>query len=116
MEKGCRGGQDSGEQQHESHGDRDVDSEGVAAADAGPRQQLFGAAHPVVRAGKEADEEKEAVERSAGGFAARDARAGGDHGMRLLWTDPIGTKCLTYAIISEAIGILVIRRIANIRV
>jgi tight adherence protein B len=35
---------------------------------------------------------------------------------RLLWTDPVGTKCLTYAIISEFTGILVIRKIANIRV
>ncbi|HKE29134.1 MAG TPA: type II secretion system F family protein [Bryobacteraceae bacterium] len=35
---------------------------------------------------------------------------------RLLWTDPVGTKCLTYAITSEFIGILVIRKIANIRV
>jgi tight adherence protein B len=36
--------------------------------------------------------------------------------VRLLWTDPIGSKFFTYAIISEIIGILVIRRIANIRV
>jgi tight adherence protein B len=36
--------------------------------------------------------------------------------IRLLYTDPVGTKFLTYAIISEAVGILVIRRIANIRV
>jgi tight adherence protein B len=36
--------------------------------------------------------------------------------MRLLWTDPLGTKLLTYAILSELIGILIIRRIANIRV
>ena len=36
--------------------------------------------------------------------------------MRLLWTDPVGTKFLTYAIISEIVGILVIRKIANIRV
>jgi len=35
---------------------------------------------------------------------------------RLLWTDPFGTQCLTYAIISETVGILVIRRIASIRV
>jgi tight adherence protein B len=34
----------------------------------------------------------------------------------LLWTDPVGSKFLTYAIISEIIGILIIRRIANIRV
>jgi Flp pilus assembly protein TadB len=36
--------------------------------------------------------------------------------VRLLWTDPIGTKFFTYAIISEMVGILVIRKIANIRV
>ena len=36
--------------------------------------------------------------------------------VRLLWTDPVGTKFFTYAIISEIIGILVIRKIANIRV
>jgi len=36
--------------------------------------------------------------------------------IRLLYTDPVGTKFLTYAVISEIIGILVIRRIANIRV
>jgi len=36
--------------------------------------------------------------------------------MRLLWTDPVGSKFLTYAIISECVGILVIRKIANIRV
>jgi tight adherence protein B len=35
--------------------------------------------------------------------------------MRLLWTDPVGTKFFTYAIISEIVGILVIRKIANIR-
>ncbi|MGA2146744.1 MAG: type II secretion system F family protein [Bryobacteraceae bacterium] len=35
---------------------------------------------------------------------------------RLLWTDPIGTKCLTAAIVLEIVGILVIRRLANIRV
>ncbi|MGA2119082.1 MAG: type II secretion system F family protein [Bryobacteraceae bacterium] len=35
---------------------------------------------------------------------------------RLLWTDPVGTKFLTYAIISEIFGILVIRKLANIRV
>src|SRR5271157_5276450 len=34
----------------------------------------------------------------------------------LLWTDPVGSKFLTYAIISEIVGILIIRRIANIRV
>jgi tight adherence protein B len=36
--------------------------------------------------------------------------------VRLLWTDPTGSKFLTYAIISEIVGILIIRRIANIRV
>lgn len=36
--------------------------------------------------------------------------------MRLLWTDPLGTKFFTYAIISEIVGIVVIRKIANIRV
>jgi len=36
--------------------------------------------------------------------------------VRLLWTDPIGSKFFTYAIISEIVGILVIRKIANIRV
>jgi len=35
---------------------------------------------------------------------------------RLLWTDPVGTKCLTVAIIFEIVGILVIRRLANVRV
>jgi tight adherence protein B len=35
--------------------------------------------------------------------------------VRLLWTDPVGSKFLTYALISEAIGILVIRRLANIK-
>jgi tight adherence protein B len=36
--------------------------------------------------------------------------------VRLLWTDPVGSKILTCAIIWEIIGILIIRRIANIRV
>jgi tight adherence protein B len=36
--------------------------------------------------------------------------------IRLLYTDPIGTKFLTYAIISEIVGILVIRKLANIKV
>ena len=36
--------------------------------------------------------------------------------VRLLWTDPVGTKILTYALISELVGIVVIRRVANIRV
>ena len=36
--------------------------------------------------------------------------------IKLLYTDPTGSKFLTYAIISETVGILVIRRIANIRV
>ena len=35
---------------------------------------------------------------------------------RLLWTDPVGTKCLTAAVILETVGILVIRKVANIRV
>jgi len=34
---------------------------------------------------------------------------------RLLWTDPVGTKFLTYAILSEMVGILVIRKFANVR-
>jgi tight adherence protein B len=36
--------------------------------------------------------------------------------IRLLYTDPIGTKFLTYAVISETIGILVIRKMSNIKV
>ena len=36
--------------------------------------------------------------------------------MRLLWTDPVGSKFFTYAIISEIVGILVIRKIANVKV
>ena len=36
--------------------------------------------------------------------------------MRLLWTDPVGTKFFTYAICSEVVGILVIRKMANIKV
>jgi tight adherence protein B len=36
--------------------------------------------------------------------------------IRLLWTDPTGSKFFTYAIISEVVGILIIRRIANVRV
>jgi tight adherence protein B len=36
--------------------------------------------------------------------------------IRLLYTDPTGSKILTFAIIWECIGILVIRKIANIRV
>lgn len=35
--------------------------------------------------------------------------------LRLLYTHPVGSKLLTYAIISEAVGILIIRRIANVR-
>jgi tight adherence protein B len=35
---------------------------------------------------------------------------------RLLWTDPIGTKFLTYAIISEIVGILIVRKLANVTV
>ncbi|HEY7615420.1 MAG TPA: hypothetical protein VH744_01340, partial [Terriglobales bacterium] len=33
--------------------------------------------------------------------------------IRLLYTDPTGSKFLTYAIISEIVGILIIRRIAS---
>jgi tight adherence protein B len=33
--------------------------------------------------------------------------------IRLLYTDEIGQKFLTYAVISEIVGILVIRKIAN---
>ena len=36
--------------------------------------------------------------------------------VRLLWTDPVGIKFFTYAIISEIVGILVIRKLANIKV
>lgn len=36
--------------------------------------------------------------------------------IRLLYTDPTGSKFLTYAVISEIVGILVIRRIASVRV
>ena len=36
--------------------------------------------------------------------------------MRLLWEDPLGVKFFTYAIFSEAIGILVIRKMANVKV
>ena len=35
--------------------------------------------------------------------------------IRLLWTDPVGTKFFTYAIISECVGILVIRKMANVK-
>jgi tight adherence protein B len=35
--------------------------------------------------------------------------------IRLLYTDPIGSKFLTYAVISEIVGILVIRKLANVR-
>jgi len=34
----------------------------------------------------------------------------------LLWTDPLGTKFLTYAIVSEIIGIIIIRKLSNIKV
>src|SRR5262249_54328945 len=33
--------------------------------------------------------------------------------IRLLYTDPVGSKFLTYAIVSEFVGILVIRKIAS---
>ena len=36
--------------------------------------------------------------------------------VRLLWTDPVGIKFFTYAIISEIVGILIIRKLANIKV
>src|SRR5437763_8908646 len=36
--------------------------------------------------------------------------------IRLLWSDPVGSKFFTYAIVSEIVGILVIRKIARIRV
>ena len=36
--------------------------------------------------------------------------------VRLLWTDPVGSEFFTYAICSEIVGILVIRKIANIKV
>jgi tight adherence protein B len=36
--------------------------------------------------------------------------------IRLLYTDPIGSKFLTYAVISEIVGILVIRKLSNIKV
>ena len=35
--------------------------------------------------------------------------------IHLLWTDPVGSKFLTYAFISEGIGVLIIRRLANVR-
>lgn len=35
--------------------------------------------------------------------------------IRLLYTHPVGNKFLTYAVISEIVGILIIRRIANVR-
>lgn len=35
--------------------------------------------------------------------------------VRLLWTDPIGSKFFTYAVISECVGILVIRKMANVK-
>jgi tight adherence protein B len=36
--------------------------------------------------------------------------------IRLLWTDPVGSQFFTYAIISEIVGILVIRKLSNVRV
>jgi tight adherence protein B len=36
--------------------------------------------------------------------------------IRLLWTDPTGIQFFTYAICSEIVGILVIRKMANIKV
>ncbi len=35
--------------------------------------------------------------------------------IRLLYSDPTGSKFLTYAIVSEVVGILIIRRIANVK-
>jgi tight adherence protein B len=35
--------------------------------------------------------------------------------IQLLYSDPTGSKFLTYAIVSEIVGILIIRRIANVR-
>ena len=35
--------------------------------------------------------------------------------MRLLWTDPLGIKFFTYGIISEIVGIIVIRHMSNIK-
>jgi tight adherence protein B len=36
--------------------------------------------------------------------------------VRLLWTDPVGSKFFMYAIVSEIVGILIIRKIANVKV
>ncbi len=36
--------------------------------------------------------------------------------IKLLYTDPTGSKFLTYAVISEIVGILVIRKLANVKV
>jgi tight adherence protein B len=36
--------------------------------------------------------------------------------LRLLWTDPLGVKFFTYGIISEIVGILVIRQISKVKV
>jgi tight adherence protein B len=35
--------------------------------------------------------------------------------LRLLWTDPTGTKFFIYGIVSECVGIVVIRRMANVK-
>ena len=35
--------------------------------------------------------------------------------MKLLWTDPLGSKFFTYAVISEVVGILVIRKMASVK-
>ena len=35
---------------------------------------------------------------------------------RLLWTDPLGQKFFTYAIVSEILGILIIRKLSNVKV
>ena len=36
--------------------------------------------------------------------------------IKLLYTDPTGSKLLTYAVVSEIVGILVIRKLANVKV
>jgi len=36
--------------------------------------------------------------------------------LRLLWTDPLGVKFFTYGIISESLGIIVIRQISKVKV
>jgi tight adherence protein B len=36
--------------------------------------------------------------------------------VRLLWTDPLGMKFFTYAIVSEIVGIIVVRQISQVKV